>query len=84
MMPLVSGLLFRCLYHLFSSPFFWGKKMQEDKYPLNLISTEKDNQKFLLIQQGDNKVYIPFHKIKKTLAGIQFILEDMEIENGEN
>jgi hypothetical protein len=27
LMPLVSGLLFRCLTHLFSSPFFWGKKM---------------------------------------------------------
>ena len=30
MMPLVSGLLFRCLYHLFSSPFFWGKKMKKE------------------------------------------------------
>lgn len=27
MMPLVSGLLFRCLTHLFSSPFFWTKNM---------------------------------------------------------
>jgi hypothetical protein len=58
--------------------------MQEDKYPLNLISTEKDNQKFLLIYQGENQIYIPLYKIKKTLAGIQFILEDMEIKNGEN
>jgi hypothetical protein len=58
--------------------------MQEDKYPLNLISTEKDNKKFLLIEQNGNNIYIPLHKMKKTLAGIQFILEDMEIENGEN
>ena len=28
MMPLVSGLLFRCLTHLSSSPFFWKKHMQ--------------------------------------------------------
>lgn len=55
--------------------------MQEDKYPLNLISTEKDNQKFLVISQGKNEIYIPYYKIKKTLAGIQFILEDMEIDN---
>ena len=60
---------------------FWGKKMQEDKYQINLISTEKENKKFLVVTQNNNEVYIPYYKIRKTLAAIQFILEDMEIDN---
>ena len=55
----------------------------EDKYLVSLSFERKEfGERFLVIEQGKNKIFIPYYKIKKTIAGIQFILEDMEEQNG--
>lgn len=55
----------------------------EDKYLVSLSFERKESkERFLVVEQGKNKILIPYHKIKKTIAGIQFILEDMEAQNG--
>jgi len=41
LMPLVSGLLFRCLTHLGNSPFFWSKIMEWFRHDSNANLDEK-------------------------------------------
>jgi hypothetical protein len=56
MMPLVSGLLFRCLTHLSSSPFFWSKDMAERRM---FAKTIIDSDAFLDMPLSTQALY--FH-----------------------
>jgi hypothetical protein len=56
MMPLVSGLLFRCLTHLSSSPFFWSKNMAERRM---FAKTIIDSDAFLDMPLSTQALY--FH-----------------------
>ena len=84
MIPLVSGLLFRCLYHLFNSPFFWGKEMDKYKVYINYEMDSENNEKFLIIRQDKNEVVIPYHKLSVVISSMQSLLKDMEIDNGKD
>ena len=48
---------------------------------IDLIWTEHDGEKFLLIKQLDKTIFVPFFKLKKMIKGIEYLIESMECDN---
>jgi hypothetical protein len=80
MMPLVSGLLFRCLSHLSSSPFFWSKKMARHIRSQDAVKVKIDEDGDLLIIQysmsGEDSILISIGNIQHFIEIIQMAVKD--------
>jgi hypothetical protein len=80
LMPLVSGLLFRCLTHLSNSPFFWSKQMARYIRSQDEVKVEIDEDGDLIIsQQGmydSVAVVISIGNIQHLIDIIQMAVKD--------
>jgi hypothetical protein len=48
---------------------------------INMVITEINGDKFLLIEQKNNVIYIPEFKFKQFIKGVEYLIAGLEADN---